>query len=29
MAVRRLLAGNVQMNSTDLVWGYTSNTVDE
>jgi len=29
MAVRRLLAGNMQMDSTELVWGYTSNTGDE
>ena len=29
MAVRRVLAGNMPMDSTELVWGYTSNTADE
>jgi len=29
MAVRRFLAGNMQMDSIELVWGYSSNTVDE
>ena len=29
MAVRRLLAGNMEIYSTELVWEYTSNTADE
>ena len=29
MAVRRLLVENMQIDSTELVWGYTSNTADE
>jgi len=29
MAVRRLLAGNMQIDSAELVWGYTSTMADE